>query len=129
MARKYLYTDLNLDFKTHPLTHDVVKLNDVEAIKRSVRNLIMLDAYDCPFQPDKYSGIRGLLFENFTTVTGVVLERRIKDLLDRYEPRVRLEQISSIQRDDNHSLEVTVQFVIIPLEISTSISVALERVR
>ena len=62
-----IYKDLDLDFGRNPVTNDVNKLTDVEAVKRSVRNLINTNHYERPFHPEIGSGIRGLLFEPMIT--------------------------------------------------------------
>ena len=61
-----IYKDLDLDFGRNVVTNDVNSLHDVEAVKRSVRNLINLNHFDKPFHPEIGSNIRALLFENMT---------------------------------------------------------------
>ena len=61
------YKDLNLDFARHPVTNDLVKIEDVDAIKRSVRNLINTNFYERPFHPELGCGVRDLLFEKLYT--------------------------------------------------------------
>ena len=59
-----IYKDLNLDFQQNTATKDIQKIEDVESVKRSVRNLVSLNYYEKPFHPEIGSNIRGLLFEN-----------------------------------------------------------------
>ena len=72
------YKDLNLDFARHPVTNDLVKIEDVDAIKRSVRNLINTNFYERPFHPELGCGVRDLLFENYTPLTGIFIKRKIQ---------------------------------------------------
>ena len=87
------FKDLNLDFARNTVTNDVVKIEDVEAIKRSVRNLVNTNFYERPFHPELGCGARQLLFEPFTPVTSIFLRRKIEEVITNYEPRVRLDQV------------------------------------
>ena len=88
------YKDLDLDFTRHPVTNDVVKIEDVDAVKRSVKNLVQTNFYERPFHPELGCGIRELLFENFTPLTGIFIRRKVQEVLDNYEPRARVSGIA-----------------------------------
>ena len=70
------FKDLNLDFTRNTVTNDVVKIEDVEAIKRSVRNLVNTNFYERPFHPELGCGVRQLLFEPFTPVTSIFIKKK-----------------------------------------------------
>jgi|SRR6056300_199999 phage baseplate assembly protein W len=107
-----IYSDLNLNFTKNPATKDVARLTDVEAIKRSVRNLILTNRFERPFHPEIGSDIRSLLFENMTPVIEVLLQDRIKDTLQTYEPRVELNDII-VQGDmDKNEYRVSISFYV-----------------
>lgn len=129
MGTRYVYRDINLDFVKHPLTGDIVGATDVEAIKKSLRNLVQTDLYDCPFNPDKGTNIRGSLFENFSPFTAEFIRAKINEMVDKYEPRVEIQQINIYQKDDQNSLEVTIYFKIIELNRQEEITVFVERTR
>lgn len=84
------YSDLDLDFTAHPATGDVARKTGVEAIKRSVRNLVLTNFYERPFQPHIGSNALALLFENATPLTAVNLQNAIKEVIENFEPRVEL---------------------------------------
>ena len=84
------WSDLDLDFTMHPVTKDVSIKRNVEAIKRSVRNLIMTNPFERPFHPEIGSGITGLLFDNVAPTTAVVLQSEIRQVLNNFEPRIEL---------------------------------------
>jgi len=86
------WSDLNLDFIAHPVSKDIVLKTDVEAIKRSVRNLIMTNRYERPFHPEIGSGVRGVLFELISPTTAVILQSEIRQVITNFEPRVDLLQ-------------------------------------
>lgn len=129
MGKRYVYRDINLDFEKHPLTGDIIAATDVEAIKKSLRNLVQTDLYDCPFNPDKGTNIRGSLFENFSPFTADFIRAKIAEMVNRYEPRVELQQINIYQREEQHALEVSIYFKIIELNRQEEITVFVERTR
>ena len=129
MAKKYIYRDINLAFEKHPLTGDVVSATDVEAIKKSLRNLVMTDLYDVPFNPEKGTSLNGSLFENFTPITTEFLKTKIKEMIDLYEPRIQVQKIVIFQKDDQHTLEVTIHFKILDLNRFEDITIFVERTR
>ena len=83
------YRDLDLFFSKKS-NKDVNKVTDVEAVKRSVRNLMLLNTFEKPFHPEIGGDIRGLLFENMTPLTGAVISRKVEDTILNFEPRARL---------------------------------------
>ena len=107
-----LYTDLNLNFAKNPATKDISKLKDVEAVKRSVRNLILTNRFERPFHPEIGADIRALLFENMTPITEQLLKDRIQDVLEIYEPRAVLDDVI-VQGDmDNNEYSATIKFYV-----------------
>ena len=84
------YEDLDLDFIAHPTTGDITTKSDLEAVKRSVRNLVLTSKYERPFQPFLHSGIRGMLFEPLTAITAFSIRQNIIDVIKQYEPRASL---------------------------------------
>ena len=74
------YKDLDLFFSRKNGTNDIEKITDIEAVKRSVRNLVLTNFYEKPFHPEIGSGIRDMLFENMTPITAVVLQEKLKML-------------------------------------------------
>jgi phage baseplate assembly protein W len=109
-----IWKDINLKFDKHPETNDLARVFDVESIKRSVKNLILTDYGERPFQPWIGSNIRGLLFEQMDNQTVSGLRSQIMMLLENFEPRVILTslEINDIH-DDNNRLRVTLYFTLI----------------
>ena len=106
------YVDLNLDFARHPVTNDIVKIEDVEAVKRSVRNLVNTQFYERPFHPELGCGVRELLFENFTPLTAVFLRDKIAEVITNYEPRVDLQSVKVDDDQDGNRLVIDIYFYI-----------------
>lgn len=123
------YKDLNLSFIANPATGDIAKLKDVEAVKRSVRNLIELNHFEKPFHPEIGSDIRNLLFENMTPITDIAITRAVEDLLTTYEPRARLVSVNTNAQLDRNAYQVTISFYVVGSPEPITIETMLERTR
>ena len=129
MANKNIYKDINLSFEKNPLTGDILMATDVEAIKKSLRNLVLTDRFDVPFNPEKGTTLNGSLFENFSPITTEFLKSKIIEMVDLYEPRIEVQKVSIFQRDDSNSLEVSIYFKILNLNKLEDITIFVERTR
>ena len=123
------FKDLNLDFTRNTVTNDVVKIEDVEAIKRSVRNLVNTNFYERPFHPELGCGARQLLFEPFTPVTSIFLRRKIEEVITNYEPRARLDQVIVTESPDRNAIEVRVVFYCMNIANPVTVLTTLQRIR
>jgi len=123
------YRDLDLFF-SRKSNKDVNKVTDVEAVKRSVRNLVLLNSYEKPFHPEIAGDVRGLLFENMTPLTSAVIARKIQDVIENFEPRARLTGVQAIPNFDRNLYQVTVYFYVVnaPTEL-VEVTQLLERLR
>ena len=123
------FKDLNLDFARNTVTNDVVKIEDVEAIKRSVRNLVNTNFYERPFHPELGCGVRQLLFEPFTPVTSIFIRRKVEEVITNYEPRARLSQVTVNEQPDRNAIAVTVYFYVMNMPEPVSVTTLLQRIR
>ena len=125
-----LYSDLDLFFGMNNSDKDVNIIYDVQAVKRSIRNLVLTNQYEKPFHPEIYSGVRGMLFELMTPTTAVIIARQIEDVIENFEPRARLVGVRAYPDLDRNAYEVTVEFYIVnaPTEL-VELTLALERIR
>ena len=124
-----IYKDLDLDFGRNSTTNDVNKLTDVEAVKRSVRNLINTSHYDRPFHPEIGSSVRGLLFEPITPLTSLNLQRKVEEVLTNFEPRIRLVQVLSRPDADLNRYSLRISFYVIDTTLPVTVETFLERLR
>ena len=124
------YTDLDLFFGRKTSDNDVRKVTDVQAVKRSIRNLVQLNTYEKPFHPEISGGVRELLFENMSPIVAVVIARKIEDVITNFEPRARLVSVRAFPDLDRNAYEVSVEFYIVnaPTEL-VDFSIMLERLR
>ena len=108
-----IFSDLNLNFTHNPATKDVAKLYDIEAVKRSVRNLINTNEGERPFQPTLGSGIRALLFENMSPIIETLIKDRIAETINVYEPRALLTSILINGDIDRNEYKCTISFKVV----------------
>ena len=124
-----IYKDLDLDFGRNTVTNDVNKLTDVEAVKRSVRNLINTSHYESPFHPEIGSSVRALLFEPITPLTSLNLQRKVEEVLNNFEPRIKLVQILSRPDADLNRYALRISFYVIGTPLPVTVETFLERLR
>jgi phage baseplate assembly protein W len=129
IARSPDYSDLDLDFILHPTTKDVVRKFGPDAIKRSVRNLILTNFYDKPFRSAVGSNATRLLFENMTPLTNNFLKDAIIEVISNYEPRVEIFSVEVYFDFDNNGYNVNLNYIILNDNSKVSTSVFLERIR
>ena len=124
------YTDLDLFFGKKSSNSDVQEITDVKAVKRSIRNLVLLNHYEKPFHPEIASGVRDMLFELMTPVTAQILARKIEDVINNFEPRARLVGVTAIPLLDRNTYQVQIEFYVVnqPTEL-VDLSIMLERIR
>ena len=124
-----IYKDLNLNFTKNPATKDVARLFDVQAIKRAVKNIILTNKYERPFNSDFGCNLRGFLFENITEPLLVIIKDRVAMAIEKYEPRVTVEDVVVRDDQDKNGLSIMVSFLINGTEAPVSVSTFLQRVR
>ena len=124
-----IYSDLNLSFTKNPATKDVARLFDVQAIKRSVKNIILTNKYERPFNSDFGCNLRGFLFENITEPLLVIIKDRVAMAIEKYEPRVTVEDVVVRDDQDKNGISIMVSFLINGTEAPVSVSTFLQRVR
>lgn len=124
------YSDLDLFFGKKTSDNDISKVTDVEAVKRSIRNLVQLNVYDKPFHPEVSGGVREMLFENMTPLISTIIARQIEDVIENFEPRARLVSVRALPDFDRNAYEIQVSFYVVntPTEL-VDLTVMLERLR
>lgn len=129
IARDSTYSDLDLLFSPNPTTGDVNPVRDIEAIKRSVKNLVLTNFNERPFQPEIGSGLRNLLFEPADPITIHDIEQAIIRTITNFEPRVQVLDVQIIDNVDNNEYTVNIEFQILANEQIGSSTLILERLR
>ena len=124
------YSDIDFNFSLNPISDDVGKKNDNNAIKQSIRNLILMRRYDNPFHPDISSQVPEQLFSNITSATSAMLQRAITYTLENFEPRIIVESVSVDTNTGNeNTIVVIIEYTIIATNQSQQYSFEITKLR
>ena len=123
------WADLDLDFAKHPVTKDVVRKTDIEAVKRAVRNIILTNRYDKPFHPEIDGGVTRHLFGLSTAHTKHDIALSIQSCLKNYEPRVIVDNVSVTGDLDKNGFNASIFFRVINSPEPIVVGIFLERTR
>ena len=121
------YRDVNLNFKKHPGTHDVLKKADVESVKSSIKNILLGNPFDVPFNPHYGSAFRALLFELITPTTVAHIRRNVLLKLNEFEPRCVVNDLKILSKEN--SVDVELLFFVSGNTQLQTLTFFLERVR
>jgi phage baseplate assembly protein W len=124
-----LYSDFNKDLRISPVSKDLAILKDEDAVKESLKNLILTDPGERLMQPFIGGGIRGLLFENITPGVLKTIETRVKNTIQTYEPRAEIISVEASTEYDDNTVRVLIQFYIRIVDRPISLDLILERIR
>lgn len=128
-VKPIIYKDLDLKFLAHPVTGNIKVLTNTDAIKQSVINTVLLDAYETLYDSGNYTDTYATLFENFTPTTVDILKNRIKISIQNYEPRAELINIAVAEGYDQNSLNISIYFLPINALEPVEVNVFLARTR
>lgn len=124
-----IFSDFLTDFDIHPVKKDVVRNTNEEAVKRSIKNLLLTNRGDRLFNPTLGSNIRSLLFELDTPATEQILQDYITTTIENYEPRALVSEVRVLSDDDNHTISATIVFSIINKQEPVILELILNRIR
>jgi phage baseplate assembly protein W len=127
--KKAIFSDLDLGFIAHPITGQLQRKTNREAVRQSVKSLISTNFYERPFKSDIGCGIRNFLFELYTPAVKQQMENAIKEVIRNYEPRAELIDVLVEERPDYNAITVSVAFYIVNDPDPVVLDVILERVR
>lgn len=128
VSRAKGYSDLDLKLRRHKIRKDIIPLRDDQAVKNSLKNLILTNFFERPFQPGIGANLRGLLFEPADAITELALEDNIKRVI-KLEPRVEATYVEVKDIADRNAYRITVKFRIKQFDISSEVEIVLKRLR
>jgi phage baseplate assembly protein W len=130
MARNTrIFSDLDLNFTAHPVNKDISRKYDDNAIKQSIKNLLLTRNFERPFHSEIGSPIRALLFELPGPMFKVMLQRSIINVINNFEPRVEVLDVRVNDSVDANAVYITIEFKIVNTERPITLDLALERTR
>ena len=124
-----VFKDIPLSFTAHPITGNVKALVNRDAVKQSVKNIVLTNFYERPYNPTFGGDILSQLFENMDPITEYNIAKNIRQALDNYEPRAIIDEIKSDFYEDQNAINVTITFRIKNDAEPISVNVLLDRVR
>ena len=124
-----IFTDIDFGFARHPISNDITRKSDVEAIKISLKNLIRTSFYERLFNSSIGSSVYRLLFEPMSPIVSVMMKRAIEQTITNFEPRVALQNVIVTTQYDNNSFSVDIEYTILGTQSMQSFSMILERSR
>ena len=129
VSKKKPHRDLDLSLKIHPIRKDIIPLKDDAAIKNAIRNLLITNFYERPFQDDLGANLRGLLFEPAGVLTNIELREQIRFVIQKYEQRVSIRSIDIIDNADKNEYRINVRFKIKEFDSNDAVEIVLRRLR
>ena len=129
VSKRKAHRDLDLSLKLHPIRKDIIPLKDDAAIKNAIKNLLISNFYERPFQDDLGANLRGLLFEPAGVLTNIELRDNIRSVVEKYEPRVSVRAINITDIKDRNEYRIQVNFKIKEFDSNDSVEIVLRRLR
>ena len=127
--KQSLYADFKKNLAISPISKDLALIKDDEAVKQSIKNLVLTDPGERLMQPFIGGGIRALLFENITPAVLNLIENLVKSTINTYEPRADIINVSASSKYDDNTVNVVVNFYIINTNEPIKLDLILTRVR
>ena len=124
-----IFSDLDIGFVAHPITQQLTRKKNREAVRQSVKALVLTDFYERPFKSDIGCGIRRYLFELFTPATKQSMQNAVREVISNFEPRAELIDVLVEDRPDLHAVTISVAFYIVNDPDPVVLDVILERIR
>lgn len=129
MNNEVLFSDLNISFKAHPVTGNLYLVKDKDAIKQSIKNLVLTNKYEVLFNPNCFSNVTYTLFENPDSADLVFLKNNIENIIATYENRCQI--LNIVYKDDLDRNGFFLKIVYLPVNSVTieTVDVFLEKLR
>jgi len=124
-----IYSDFLHTFLPHPATGQISRKTNVDAVKMSIRNLVLTDKYERLKNPRIGANIRRHLFELFTPMTAEYLKNDIRQTIEQNEPRARILQLNVTPNEDQNEMRVNLLFSIVTSQEPQQLELTLYRVR
>ena len=126
VLRQRQYSDIDLTFFARTATDgDVYKKNDAAAVKQAIKNLLLTNRFEKPYRPEYGADLSGLLFELADDQTGDEIVEKIKNSIQRYEPRARILGIRVTSTLNTNTINVTIEFRVINTETTDTLKLDL----
>ena len=123
------YKDLSLTFARNPVTNDVVSVTGADAVKRSIKTLLLTMTGEVPFFPNFGSRLQRLLFEPADAITTALIESEIRATITGYEPRATIQSLTVTPTDDELKYQIDLTLQLVNLLEPITLTLFLNRIR
>jgi phage baseplate assembly protein W len=118
-----------LRFEKNPITNDIGRKTNNEAIKQAIRNILFTKFFERPFNSTLGSGISNMLFEPLNPLSSVMIKKIVEQTISNFEPRVDLQSVSVTLVENDNAVQITVYYAIVGTQSLQTFTVILERTR
>lgn len=129
LKKRDLYSDVHKDLTVNPISDDLAVKRNEEAVKESIKNLILTDKGERLMQPLIGGNIRAMLFENNTPAVIKMIQEQVRTTIETYEPRCSLIDVNVLSMIDDNTVKIDIYFYINNIAEPISLTVFLERTR
>ena len=130
LLKEVVFSDVNVSFTPHPVTGKLPVLKNADAVKRAVRNLILTNFGERPYEPLYGGNVRALLFENTDDpLLDSLIQTRIEAAIENFEPRAKVDRVVVDVKPDSNALVIKIRFTILNERFPVDLEIAIERVR
>ena len=130
ILKEVVFSDVNVSFTPHPVTGKLPVLKNADAVKRAVRNLILTNFGERPYEPLYGGNVRALLFENTDDpLLDSLIRSRIEAAIENFEPRAKVDRVIVDVKPDSNMLVIQIRFIVLNERFPVDLEVAIERVR
>lgn len=123
------YTDIDINWKAHPLTGDVKAKVNIAAIQQAIKILFLLNPYDIPFEGQRYANIKRFLFEEMHQLTQAEIREKVEWIIGVFEKRVKYISTDITANDEENNIELVITYRIKALDVDDSVRIFFQRVR
>lgn len=129
ISKEVSFSDLGISMTPHPVTGKLTVKKNAEAIVGAIKNLLLTNRFERPYDPLFGSDVRNRLFESFDNIEQANIERDIQTAIENYEPRVTINDITVVARPDSNSVQVGLSFFIVNDARPVEVGLEIERTR
>jgi len=129
VSRAKQWSDLDLSLTLHPIRKDIMPLRDDAALRNSIKNLLLTNFYERPFNMGIGANMRALLFEPADSITRIAIRDNIARTISDHEPRVELIYIKVDDQADSNAYNIIVKFRIKEYDTEDKVEIVLRRIR
>jgi phage baseplate assembly protein W len=129
IRKEVQFSDLGITMTAHPITGKVTVKKNAEAVIGALKNLILTNRFERPYDPLFGADIRSRLFENFDPIEQVNIEEDIKSAIKNFEPRVRINEVRVVASPNSNRVQIGISFYVTNEAQPITVGLEIERTR